>query len=372
MLKRFHLLFCTLLFGGSLVTHAQTLEDFNDRWEYGGLGTWFESHDWISQELDLRTFPKSTFYLELPEETVVFAGEKLWFYAESDTVIRREVNSVSKELEMDKFQLTLFKEGISPDRVYLAKIIGDKFLRNKQEASNEGISIRGQERQKIRDFFVISLLVILVMIAVFKMVYPYLFALMLQPRGLLSDEDFSDVGSLQKFFSLDVVFYVFSVNLLLSLLSITGLLIFRPDIITQIQQALTPSLYLIWLMGGFFFLGLTVLKFLGIRLIAFLFDLGKMEYAHFFYLLRLIVWSGMIVILILSYFLLNSFYRMEFVLEYTLNGFFWFYLLGVSVLFFMMMNRLSFKKYHLFTYLCIAELVPFLIFSKWIMGLGQF
>ncbi|OYX20468.1 MAG: hypothetical protein B7Z16_06635, partial [Algoriphagus sp. 32-45-6] len=46
--------------------------------------------------------------------------------------------------------------------------------------------------------------------------------------------------------------------------------------------------------------------------------------------------------------------------------FFWFYLLGVVGLFFIMMNRLSFKKYHLFTYLCIAELVPFLILAKWI------
>jgi hypothetical protein len=57
---------------------------------------------------------------------------------------------------------------------------------------------------------------------------------------------------------------------------------------------------------------------------------------------------------------------LEMVLDQMISGFFWFYLLGVVGLFFIMMNRLSFKKYHLFTYLCIAELVPFLILAKWI------
>jgi hypothetical protein len=36
-----------------------------------------------------------------------------------------------------------------------------------------------------------------------------------------------------------------------------------------------------------------------------------------------------------------------------------------------MMNRLNFKKYHLFTYLCIAEIVPFLVLTKWILVLVQ-
>ncbi|MFC3416812.1 DUF4271 domain-containing protein [Algoriphagus hitonicola] len=371
-LRILHLVFCALLFGIPSFCYAQMLEDFNDRWEYGGLGTWFESHDRISQELDLKAFPKANIYLEVPEKTVVFVGEKLWFYTDSDTVVIREVDSVYRELGLEKIQLTLFKEGIRTDQVYLAKIIGSELLRNAGKSSIDGVELRNQDRQKIRDFFIVSLLVILIMTAIYKMAYPYIFGMMLQPRGLLSDEDFSDVGSLQKFFSLDVVFYVFIVNLLLSLLSITSLLFFRPDVMDQIQQSLTSSLYFLWVIGGFFFLGLTVLKFLGIRLVAFLFDLGRMEYAHFFYLLRLIVWSGMVVMLVVAYSLLNSFYNMEFVLDSTLNGFFWFYLLGVSVLFFMMMNRLSFKKYHLFTYLCIAELVPFLVFSKWIMGLGQF
>ena len=62
---------------------------------------------------------------------------------------------------------------------------------------------------------------------------------------------------------------------------------------------------------------------------------------------------------------------LENVLELSLQVFFWLYLIGITGLFLIMMNRLSFKKYHLFTYLCIAELVPFLILAKWIMVLGQ-
>jgi hypothetical protein len=68
---------------------------------------------------------------------------------------------------------------------------------------------------------------------------------------------------------------------------------------------------------------------------------------------------------------MNEFSAMKNALSFSFSTFFWIYILGVAGLFLIMMNRLSFKKYHLFAYLCIAELVPFLILSKWIMLVGQ-
>ncbi|MGM0946886.1 MAG: DUF4271 domain-containing protein [Bacteroidota bacterium] len=352
--------------------NAQVLEDLSDGWENRPTGSWFKSNDQISQLVDLSTFPQSNLYLEVPSGTVVFAGEKLWFFAESDTLLLRQVASIAEELDVKELKLTLFKEGIQPKQANIAKILGQQLVESKAPVVAQEAKQRSQNRQEIRDFFTLAMIAILLLMAVYKLAYPYIFGLMLQPRGLLSDEDFSDMGSMQKFFSLDVVFYVFIVNLFLSLLTLMSLSFFRPDLIEMIREKVAVSLIVIWLLGGIGFLTLTIVKFLGIRLIAFLFDLARVEYAHFFYLLRLIVWSGMLVLMVMSYYLFNSFYSMDRVITTLLTGFFWFYLVGVFILFVMMMNRLSFKKYHLFTYLCIAELVPFLVFAKWILGLGQF
>jgi hypothetical protein len=102
-----------------------------------------------------------------------------------------------------------------------------------------------------------------------------------------------------------------------------------------------------------------------------LFDLGKSEFAHFFYLLRLIAFGFAAVLVVVTFFVINDFNKLKMVYSFLMQGFFWFYVFGILGLFLLMMNRLDFKKYHLFTYLCLAEIVPFLVLCKWIMVLAQ-
>jgi hypothetical protein len=153
--------------------------------------------------------------------------------------------------------------------------------------------------------------------------------------------------------------------------TITGLVVYRREWLETWIGLDFSALLMIWLLGSFVITLLTIIKFIGIRVVSYLFDLGKAEFSHFFYLLRLIVFGITAVILIGAYFVANNFAALESVFGILITGFFWFYILGVVGLFLIMMSRLSFKKYHLFTYLCIAELVPFLILAKWIMVLGQ-
>jgi hypothetical protein len=55
-------------------------------------------------------------------------------------------------------------------------------------------------------------------------------------------------------------------------------------------------------------------------------------------------------------------------MPYLLALFFVLYIFGVLMLFFLMTKKVSFKNYHLFSYLCTAELVPFLVIAKLIIG----
>ncbi|MEP0711255.1 MAG: DUF4271 domain-containing protein, partial [Algoriphagus sp.] len=131
------------------------------------------------------------------------------------------------------------------------------------------------------------------------------------------------------------------------------------------------TLIFLWSGGTLILLLLTIFKFTSIKILAHLFDLGKLEFAHFFYLLRLVVIVTIGLVLVCTFFLLNDFSRIEMALELSFTGFFWLYVLGILGLFLIMVNKLGFKKYHLFTYLCIAELVPFLILAKLVLDLGH-
>lgn len=372
MIKKILLsILCFSFFLSQVELNAQVLEDYSQKWNIGERESWFGSSDRISQDVDLASFPLSYLYLEIPKETVVFTGEKLWFYTEKDTVWARQLIDIKEELLVDKINLTLYKEGIGTQEVLFKKVLDPKKISNLSQESSGSFNLREDKRGDLRDFFVVAIIIILILIALYKQAYSYIFRGLSRPSGLLSDDDFSEIGSLQKFFSMDILSFVFLVNLMTALVGTLGFAIFRPDLLLRLFPAGFKFLLILWLLASFVLLILTIIKFLAIRVFAYMFDLGKVEFPHFFYLLRLIIWGSMLFLGIAFIFLMNSFFQLENVLELSFRGFFWMYLGGIGVLFIMMMNKLSFKKYHLFTYLCIAELVPFLILAKWVMVLGQ-
>jgi hypothetical protein len=307
----------------------------------------------------------------MPGEAMVFLGNKLWFFTERDTVFFVRVADFEKTTASQKVDLVIIKKGIKQGDARVLKTVSPIKAEILLPAT-EGLEVEKRFLiHDLKDFYFSALLLTLVFVSVYRLAYPYLFGMMIQPVSLVNAEDFSDSGNLQKFFSFDILFYVLIVGMLFSLFGVTSLVVYRLDWLEAWIGTDYSSILLIWLVGAFGFLFLTVLKFLAIRILAYLFDLGKLEFAHFFYLLRLIVFSVAALILVGAYFLINDYYGIKMALGVTMKGFFWFYILGITGLFLIMMNRLSFKKYHLFTYLCIAELVPFLIISKWIMGLGN-
>jgi hypothetical protein len=351
--------------------YSQVLEDYNPRWQEGERETWFSSNDRLLLDVDLKAFPLAYFSFEFPDHSVVFMGEKLWFFTEQDTSFIEQVGELKKEFLGDTINLTVFKNGISADEASVKKIlkvesfdatIGQEVLLSEK---------RNFDRQSIRDFFMIGVFVSLFLITLYKLAYPFIFAMMIKPISLLNAEDFSESGSLQKFFSLDILFYVFLVNMLLSLMMVTSLVVFRQEWLEARLSLNFNTLTALWIGGAFSLLLLTIFKFTTIKMLSYLFDMGKLEFSHFFYLLRLIVIATISLIIVSAFFLLNDFSMIKVALELSFTGFFWIYVVGILGLFLIMANRLGFKKYHLFTYLCIAELVPFLILAKLVLDLGH-
>lgn len=369
-MSKVRLLFCFWFFM-SLGAQAQVLENYDGLWKSSKEKSWLSSDNQLELEVDLKHFPESELRIKLPARSTVFVDGKLWQLTSKDTLFFRSVKGIREEFGQDTVKLTVVSPHLAPKKTSVKKVLGREDL-EEVTLSPQGIPITERfVSQAVRDFYFSGLFIILFFVALYKLAYPYLLAMMLQPLSVISAEDFSDSGNLQKFFSFDIIFYILIVSMMISQGAVIGLVVFRRDWLDTWIGLDYSSLLLIWLVGAFGILLFTIAKFIGIRLLSYLFDLGKSEFSHFFYLLRLIVFGCSAVLLVGAYFVTNNFSGLDSALSIGFLCFFWFYILGVLGLFLIMMNKLSFKKYHLFTYLCIAELVPFLILAKWIMALGQ-
>lgn len=370
-MPKIHLLFLVCFFLNA-AAKGQLLENYDGQWKSSREDSWLGSNDQMELEVDLVAFPESELRIQLPAKSTLFVNGRLWQLTTGDTVFYKKTKEFIAEFETDTLTFTAVSSYLESSTISIRKVIGktDSGERISGVQKDQAVSLRFVH-QPIRDFYFSALFIILAFIALYKLAYPYLLAVMVEPLSVINAEDFSDSGNLQKFFSFDIIFYILIVGMMISQGAITGLVIYRRELLESWVGLDFSALLLIWLLGAVVVMVVTIIKFLGIRIISYLFDLGKAEFSHFFYLLRLIVFGVTVMILIGAYFVANNFHALESVYGFLISGFFWFYILGVVGLFVIMMNRLSFKKYHLFTYLCLAELVPFLILAKWIMVLGQ-
>jgi len=304
----------------------------------------------------VNSFPQSYFQFEVPGNSTIFIDGKLWELIPKDTTFFIPTASLKRDFRKDSLFVTVINDRIQVGEVGLKVTKVAKNTQLEKGVDLEKQFLANQKRtpvQPLKDFFAVSLFLILGLAAVYRRVYPYLLGVLLQPLSVIKAEDFSESGGLQKVFSFDILFFLFLVSMMLAQSLVTGIVLF------------------FWLLASFLILLLTILKFSAIRLVSYLFELGKSEFAHFFYLLRLIAFGFALILVVSSFFVINDFYVLQSVFSHLMQGFFWVYLFGVLGLFLIMMSRLNFKKYHLFTYLCLAEIVPFLVLAKWIMVLVQ-
>jgi len=373
LLMRSLFLLFFFLFSSAWAT-AQVLENYEGEWSSSVEQSLVGSIGQKQVKLAVNPFPQSFFQFEVPANSTVFVDGKLWVLTSNDTTFFVATNSLKQEFGRDSLLVTVVSDKIRLGEFGLTITKVAKNEKEEKALSGEDPFFALEKRtvvQPLKDFIAVSLLSILALAAVYRRAYPYLLGVLLQPLSVIKAEDFSESGGLQKVFSLDILFFLFLVSMMLAQSLLTGIVLFRPDWFGIGENLTSLSLINYWVIASFLLLILTILKFSAIKLISYLFDLGKSEFAHFFYLLRLITFGFAFVLVVTTFFTINEFFELKLVFSQLMKGVFWVYLLGVLGLFLIMMNRLNFKKYHLFTYLCIAEIVPFLVLTKWILVLVQ-
>lgn len=318
-----------------------------------------------------QTFPKSYLQISVPKGTTVFASGKLWYYAKTDsslTMPLAEYVNLFQEDGSESSVLSFYRKGLQPEMLSIQKGFFDQQSQMRDIQSGDSYFLEKREISKFNDFFFAALLTTLFLLALFKSVYPFLLNLILNPASVISAEDFSDTGTIQKFFTLDVIFYLLIINMLGFLVAMWFIHFSEVERFSYLVDGDLNQLFLIWLIGSLALIGVSILKFGFLSFMGFVFDLQKIVIPHFFYLFRIISIALFGIVLIISIILLNDFVNIEKSVDYFLPTFFWVYLIGVLFLFVIMVNRVPFKNYHLFVYICSAEIVPFLILSKILIG----
>ncbi len=347
--------------------HAQVLENYNPKIVIEQKYELIPSAVLAKVNLNLEDYPMSSFQLEFPEKSAVFLGEKLWLYASSDTSFIISLKAL-KELGGERTQslpLTVYKEGIDSDRLSVKKGV----FRNGRPVEG-GVNVPNEqlrEKDPVKDFMILAFVVVLALVALFKVTYPMVFQSALRPVSLFQEE-FSEGSSGMKLFSSDVIFYMLVFSMLMSLFAFSFLHLAGHGILDEYLGDGLNSLLLIWLSGAVLFMVMSFLKYLWIKIFAVVYHLDKIDFSQFFYLVKSLMLVLLILYIVVMGFYLQGYAAMDDIMNYAVCLFLVVYLVGIFRLFYLMLKKVPFKSYHLFSYLCSSELVPFLVIVKLIVG----
>ncbi|MGY6741868.1 MAG: DUF4271 domain-containing protein [Cecembia sp.] len=369
-MKKNGLILLIFLFLGNAVK-AQVIENYQSSIIFTKPKGLFNKQVSAKVGLDILNFPNSEFLIEIPGDAALFFDGRLWMLTEKDTSFIIELKTLQGQVNTEgntTTQLEVLGPNIGPDNLKVYKgLFGGVEMAYAPYTSAE-LGLEKREISEFEDFFVLALVILMLLFAVFKVVFPTVLGFVVRPQTIFTADDFSESGSIQKFFSLDVLFYLFIVNLGVSLFTMLFFKVSGITFFASLAESNINSLFFIWLISSVFLALASLFKFLFLKVMVFLFDLNKYDFAHFFYLLRIISISMLLLLGISVYFYFNNREVLETLLLNGVKSFFWLYLLGVLLMFVIMVNRVPFKNYHLFAYICSAELIPFLVFVKLLTG----
>lgn len=367
-LRRFVLfLVLGLALGGPAL--AQVLVNYDQDIAIDEGGDWRFVPEIARVTIDLAEFPMAELAIEVPGGSALFFGEVMWMYAEKDSSFVVPLHEIRQAFPhaFPVGELVIYKKGIQAGDVGVQK--GLFSGKPQGESIPEVVSVGSQRiKSPAGQFFFVMVFTVFFLVALFKMIYPTVLSFIIHPMLVFSTEDFSESGSTNKFFTEEVLFFLVIFNMLLMGVIMISAFYLEVPILEGLTDGDLNQSFLIWLLGSGILMLISLLKFLWLKVSALIFDISKIEFIHFFYMLRVaaLILIGTYVVLILCF--ANDISPLTSIIRYLLQGFFVLYILGAFILFFMMVTRVSLKNYHLFSYLCTAELVPFLVLSKLIIG----
>ncbi len=224
-----------------------------------------------------------------------------------------------------------------------------------------GDTIPFKKETYFRDFAITAILILLIfLISVFRL-NPRLSSDYLSAPKIFSLRDKEDDQFYYRLTSANILFYVFTSMVIALYLLLVGQYVEVELSVIKLNGYFGSLLS--WLKLSLIILIFLFMKLFIVYIIASLFGVRDIAGFHFFNFIRLLlVFMCVLTLVLATYFILHgqqkSFYGFLYALvSWILGG--W-----VILLFLKLTNRVTYSVFHLFSYICATEIIPFLIIVK--------
>jgi len=346
---------------------GQVLENYNPHIDLVRKNEFSITPVMASISINVADFPQSSFEMNFPKDAAVFLGNKLWFYSKRDTsfiVPVKEVKRISLS-QSNEVDLVVYKSGVTKDEISVKKGVFKNGGGVSEGKNAEGARLR--EKDTVKDFLIVAFVIVLALIALFKVTYPVMFQSALRSASAFT-EDFTDSGSSGSVYSSDMIFNLLIFSMLLSLFVVSAVYFMEVPLLKEYLVGNMNFLFMIWLSGTGVFMVVSYLKYFWIKIFTSVYQIERWDFSQFFFLMRVLFILMLLAFTAIMGFYLQGYAAMDSIMNYAVFLFLLVYLLGIFRLFYIMLKKVHFKSYHLFSYICSSELIPFLVISKIIMG----
>lgn len=291
-----------------------------------------------------------------PETVTLFVNGQL--VKRSKSTIELALDSLSTALRSNVLQIMVYQ-----------KEIHENGLQTVVEAmGTESLSTPVFEQSQFsafRDFAIVGMLVLMVMLSVIIQLNPKLTADYFSVTKIFSMREGEDSQAYSRITSsINILFYAYS-SLMLGyyLMIIFHFLSPQYSIALSFESTTFWDAILRWLELSLLVLGLFFLKIVLVYGLSFIFGMREIGGIHFFNWVRLLLGVfGVLTIILFLYFITHG-YRESFYVFFL--GMMSWVLAGWTVLIILKLSRqMDHSFFHLFSYICATELIPFLITIK--------
>lgn len=299
--------------------------------------------------------------IKAPPESMLLINNK--YYAEINKSLTIELDSLRSDFYENVFDFVVYRNvGLSSSNL-------STILYERTTPEMAGLPSNRSHREDFNNFFILSILLILMYMGLLfrkfhRDVYEYFsfqrsLAFKNREEALITTRPFTRANIL--FILLDALIIAFTI---VTLITLTEGYVHFPFVS---RNASLPELLLVWIITALIIFMSLVLKYIWIHIFNGLFSLGDFKYIQHFNALRFSLGSFLLtfILLVVIYLAtqtagLNIYYMLVRFLAILLT-------LRILVLFFKLRDYSSYKNFHLFSYLCGTEIIPFIILYKLVL-----
>lgn len=317
----------------------------------------------IGVQLDLARYSGNKLRYCVPKNSALLINQQLVKNFDRSTCLFLDIDSLREQYQ-EKILITIFQPEKDFDRVSLEIVSFGKHLAEKNP-------VLARAKTAKMDFFVLGLVILLVFYATLRNQYTKNFRVIYNIPRILSSKVREDDVRIKLLNEAHIAFLIQHCLLIAFLLIImVPPTIDLPFVIPYISFPLqTFSKYmLLWGEVALIVFVTIWVKYILLMLLGSLFKLRGLKYLHMFDFMRmsLVFWAG--VFIVIMCFFPNAAINEDTYIKGLIYGFLLFALLRIAVLYFRLSKNASFRNVYLFSYICVAEIIPLLAGLELLIG----